>query len=116
MIKYEIDENQFLTGNHARTGAFEHYIELDKELEEVNLNMKWNGLGFIMSVNPKQIQRELQILREKREKECFSVINRGYLWYATLTAEQKQELESWYHAWLDVTETKIVPQKLEWIK
>lgn len=32
-------------------------------------------------------------LRRRRAGECFSVINRGQLWYNTLTDIQRQELE-----------------------
>lgn len=59
---------------------------------------------------------ELQILRIKREDECFPIINRGNLWYATLTEEQVAELDNWYMAWLDVTETKVIPKKPKWLK
>ena len=55
-------------------------------------------------------------LRILRQEECFSVINRGQLWYSTLTEEQLAELQTWYKAWLDVTETKVIPEKLEWLK
>lgn len=55
-------------------------------------------------------------LRELREKECFPIINRGVMWYETLTQEQTYELKDWYNAWLNVTETKQVPEKPEWIK
>lgn len=55
------------------------------------------------------------ILRHKREKQCFSVINRGTLWYESLTNNQKQELQDWYNAWLNVTETKVIPEKLGWL-
>lgn len=58
---------------------------------------------------------ELNQLRERRELECFPIINRGQLWYNTLTTEQLQELDTWYHAWLDVTITKQIPQKPEWL-
>lgn len=54
-------------------------------------------------------------LRRRREKECFSIINRGQLWYDCLSFEQKGELNSWYHAWLNVTETHIVPNPPTWI-
>ena len=43
-------------------------------------------------------ERELEELRRRREKECFSVINRGQAWYNSLTPEQAQELQSWYYA------------------
>lgn len=61
-------------------------------------------------------QNRLNNLRLKREHECFSVINRGQLWYNTLTEQQKIELNDWYLAWLDVTETRIIPQKPQWLK
>ena len=55
-------------------------------------------------------------LRNRREIECFSIINRGQLWYATLTDAQIAELQMWYHSWLNVTETLKIPKQLEWIK
>ena len=59
--------------------------------------------------------RELTELRNKREKQCFPYINRGQLWYGKLTDAQKDELSSWYQAWLDVTETKSVPTSPAWL-
>ena len=60
-------------------------------------------------------QRELTNLRSQREKVCFPYINRGYLWYSKLTEAQKGELDIWYQAWLNVTDTKIVPEIPEWL-
>jgi len=57
----------------------------------------------------------LGTLRSQREKDCFPYVNRGYLWYSKLTDEQKEELGVWYQTWLDVTETKVVPEKPEWL-
>ena len=54
-------------------------------------------------------------LRKRRETECFSYINRGQLWYARLTEEQKAEMQAWYAAWLKVTETLTVPEKPSWL-
>ena len=55
-------------------------------------------------------------LRERREIECFSIINRGQLWYNLLNAEQYAELNDWYKKWLDVTETKVIPVRPGWLK
>ena len=62
-------------------------------------------------------ERELykQELRDRREKECFSIINRGQLWYESLDGQQRTELRDWYNAWLKVTETLIIPEKPTWI-
>ena len=59
--------------------------------------------------------RELTELRRKREKQCFPYINRGQLWYSKLTDEQKNELDAWYQAWLDVTDTKNIPTAPAWL-
>ena len=54
-------------------------------------------------------------LRLRREKECFSVINRGQLWYEGVSLTQLLELRQWYKAWLNVTETMVVPEKPAWL-
>jgi len=53
--------------------------------------------------------------RQLREVECFSYINRGTLWYETLTDLQMAELRTWYKAWLDGTQTLAVPEKPSWL-
>lgn len=57
----------------------------------------------------------LEELRVQRESECFNIINRGKLWYDNLTEQQLIELNNWYKEWLDVTITKVVPVKPEWL-
>lgn len=54
-------------------------------------------------------------LRQRRERECFPVINRGKAWYDLLTIEQEAELKQWYSDWLNVTETGKVPKKPAWL-
>ena len=54
-------------------------------------------------------------LRSRRAEECFSVVNRGKLWYNCLTNEQLTELNDWYFAWLNVTETKVIPTRPKWL-
>ena len=65
-----------------------------------------------------EIQSEAvkEALRIQRESECFPIINRGELWYQSLTSAQITELSEWYNAWLDVTETMTVPEALSWVK
>ena len=55
-------------------------------------------------------------IRYRRENECFPIINRGSLWYDTLTDEQKAELSVWYHAWLDAPQTMVIPTKPTWLE
>ena len=65
--------------------------------------------------NSQELEKQLNDIRVQREIECFPVINRGALWYDFLTDEQKNELKIWYQAWLDATDTKIIPDKPEWL-
>lgn len=53
--------------------------------------------------------------RRRRELECFPIINRGQLWYDTLSEGQLSELKNWYQAWLDGTNTQTLPEKPEWL-
>lgn len=62
------------------------------------------------------IEHSKQLLRNLRETECYSIINRGNLWYNTLADWQKSELQTWYKAWLDITETFVIPTKPSWVK
>lgn len=59
--------------------------------------------------------KELADLRHQREQLCFSYIDRSALWYNKLTTDQKEELNEWYDAWLNVTETRVVPETPEWL-
>lgn len=90
---------------------FEEWDITNEELYEVGITKQFDlqNHKVIDYVN-------LDLLRERRENECFPIINRGELWYDTLTDKQIVELKEWYQAWLDVTETKIIPQKPEWLK
>ena len=62
-----------------------------------------------------EVERELVYLRSQREKVCFPYINRGALWYSKLSDEQMDELNAWYQAWLDVTNTKVLPDTPMWL-
>lgn len=63
----------------------------------------------------KVVKNVKETLRERRAKECFPIINRGKLWYDCLTPIQLGELKSWYWAWLNVTETLVIPTKPDWL-
>ena len=62
-----------------------------------------------------RLEEQRSDLRLRRETECFSYINRGYMWYSALTLLQWIELKRWYLAWLRVTETLTPPDKPPWI-
>lgn len=121
-MKILIDENKYLTCfcidaelengiEVADPNDLESFIDTFRayKYEDGNLVLDENKLR---SVNDERIADEL---RFKRQKACFSIINRGELWYSRLTAGQKEELDAWYQAWLDVTDTKVLPDTPTWL-
>jgi hypothetical protein len=58
----------------------------------------------------------LKALRDAREVECFSLMNKSPLWFMSLSPAQQKELTDWYKAWLDVTEIQEIPEKPTWLK
>lgn len=59
--------------------------------------------------------KQVAEIKERREKECFPVINRGQLWYDRLTEEQHEKLKVWYQAWLDAPGNLHIPEPLDWV-
>lgn len=109
---------------YALVGSFGEpsvYVDEPKNLDDFENNYSSYYLSGNVLVKNDAIQmeietrRELTYLRAQREKACFKYVNRGSLWYNKLTDEQKEELDTWYQAWLDVTETRAIPEKPEWL-
>ena len=96
--------------------AYEYVSKNNYIIEEIERD--YRGIRqFKILEQPKQTYEQIiNGLRARREIECFSIINRGQLWYNKLTEEQKVELDNWYNAWLDVTETMVIPEKPNWLE
>lgn len=75
----------------------------------------WDEYEDIQVYHPFNDEEYIKYLRAERERICFSVINRGAAWYNRLTPEQNEELQEWYQAWLDVTETRVKPTTPTWV-
>ena len=99
-----------------------YIVEIPDEIELKDLEMEYflsteNGYRFDrQSYQAMKDLKEVEKLRARRAAECFSVIDRSILWHNRLTEEQKTELNVWYQAWLNVTETKGVPEKPAWLE
>lgn len=99
---------------------------LEMEAERYHIVNGYNGALFFVDYTKTEeycikaekfkAKAKLNDLRHRREVDCFSLVNRGELWYSRLTDEQKAELEVWYQAWLDVTETGVIPDIPVWLK
>ena len=88
------------------------YVNIEVELDD------YNNYVVVSMTEGEEIIPPLTVddLRLLRSEQCFPYINRGQLWYERLTTDQRYELAGWYEAWLDVTETKFIPEKPEWLK
>ena len=121
-MKILVDENKYLTcfcvdaelknGIEVETpedidsfiGVFRAY-----KYENGRLVLDENKLNELKS---EYLTEELRLMRYR---VCFPVVNRGELWYSKLDDEKMKELDVWYQAWLDVTDTKVVPETPEWL-
>lgn len=75
-----------------------------------------NILVYIPYTKKELQEHKKDQLRIQREAECFPIINRGKLWYDSLSAEQLIELQEWYENWLNVTESMEIPTAPNWLK
>lgn len=109
--RYEITEE-------TRDSLFE---EINNRTHEDNL-YQWVGIipdvdgSPKVSLIPRTVEEQKEIIRRLRANRVFPIINRSNFWYNTLTETQKQELQTWYQAWLDATETLVLPDRPSWLK
>ena len=116
-------ENGFVS-SYALIGSLVEGIEVPEpediehfETHFTAYRLRDGTLQFDEGQNTENERRALcDELRQRRETECFSYINRGQLWYDRLTDAQKTELGAWYAAWLKVTDTLTAPAKPSWLK
>ena len=112
--------------NHISIGSIirddKDYVEIAKYCNKNNMRIveierDSQGRRFqVQEVPSLTEEEEKEILRQRRAVECFSVVNRGQVWYDKLTQEQKYQLSIWYQSWLDVTITNVIPNKPDWVK
>ena len=111
----KINENGYVESPYIRDATIELEVT-DEQLEQIStfsFNTNWryiNGEFVLESL------MDENSLRERRQRECFSILdNRSQLWWNKLTEIQREEIEAWYEAWLKVTETKVIPEKPSWL-
>ena len=117
-MQIRINENGYVQ-SYAEIGNLTNGIEIeapsDLEHFEVNFEAYQVKDGVLIFDEDKRSQLDnqhiLDDLRFEREQQCFPIINRGQLWYEMLSETQVAELQLWYQAWLDVTETLLIPER-----
>ena len=121
-MQIRINENGYVQ-SYAEIGNLTNGIEIeapsDLEHFEVNFEAYQVKDGVLIFDEDKRLQLDnqhiLDDLRFEREQQCFPIINRGQLWYEMLSETQVAELQLWYQAWLDVTETFLIPERPGWL-
>ncbi len=122
-MKALLDEQGFIT-SYALVGDLVDGIELPDPEDIVHFEEHFaaykvrDGAAAFDNEQNEALQTEAKKaeFRLRRETECFSVINRGQLWYEGVSITQLLELRQWYKAWLNVTETMVVPEKPTWLE
>ena len=121
-MKILIDENKYLTCfciDAELNGGIE--VETPKDIDafiDVFTAYRYDNGNLVLDqsrLDALDAERINNNLRHQRDKVCFPYINRGYIWYNKLTDAQKNELDVWYQAWLDVTDTMVVPETPAWL-
>jgi hypothetical protein len=69
------------------------FKQLNSETEVLILDQDPTTGAPVVKNLSKDSEYKKESLRLRRNGECFSVINRGFLWYQSLTEEQIQELK-----------------------
>lgn len=111
----KINENGYVESPYIRDATIELEVT-DEQLEQIStfsFNTNWRYLNgeFVL-----ESLMDENSLRERRQRECFDILdNRSQLWWNKLTEIQREEIEAWYEAWLEVTETKVIPEKPSWL-
>ncbi|MBQ3517966.1 MAG: DUF2977 domain-containing protein [Clostridia bacterium] len=121
-MQIRINENGYVQ-SYAEIGNLTNGIEIeapsDLEHFEVNFEAYQVKDGVLIFDEDKRSQLDnqhiLDDLRFEREQQCFPIVNRGQLWYEMLSETQVAELQLWYQAWLDVTETLLIPERPGWL-
>ncbi len=94
---------------------FEHHEQYGEILIEYDLPIVFNDGELITPFKLTDKQIQAQHLRAKRQVYCFDVVNRGQVWYETLSQVHRDELQAWYQAWLDAPQTLKEPSPLTWL-
>ena len=110
-----INENGYVESPYIQDATIEMEITEDQfeQISTFGFNTNWRYLDgeFVL-----ESLMDNDSLRARRQRECFNIVdNRSQLWWNKLTDVQRNEIEEWYEAWLSVTETKVIPQKLSWL-
>lgn len=112
IVNYILCDMEFLD-EEVKEGQIQLFIPKETLIKVQPGKTKYINNDFDFTDNDESyIKDNIRIFRKEL---CFDIVNRGQVWYNTLTENQKQELQIWYQSWLDAPETLIIPNKPSWL-
>lgn len=120
-MKVKINKDGLLSSPEVLDANIE--IEVDDSLQDklstIPYFKDWqykDGEWSLVSLDS-YLKNDDNYLRRRRQKACFKFLDgKSQMWYRMLSEDQTKELKQWYQAWLDVTDTHIIPTTPSWIK
>lgn len=124
MRKLYYDKDGWVVGNdlNSKKEPSDYEIEVSEEIFAKSLttkpHFKWRVIDANVVLERFEETPDSEIVEElveRRKTECFTFIDRSKMWYESLSSAQYAELNKWYQDWLNVTITRKIPQKPEWL-
>lgn len=116
----QLDSNNYVIGYITLGGTSDDGIEFNGIIPN---NFETNYYKYKLSDDNTELvfnesylsTIEKDNIRVNRNTQCFSIINRGPIWYNLLTEDQIKEINEWYLAWLNAPDTGIIPERPSWL-
>lgn len=105
-VRYSTNEKSF----------YKHHEKYDETLILFDTPILFDdNMNLLTPFEMNKNEIKANYFRAKRVPYCFDIINRGQLWYNTLSNEQKDELKTWYQGWLDAPNKLKEPKQPNWL-
>lgn len=121
MLVVPVDVEKFFTYDFVKDSWTQQWASIifDKsnapQIDVIGIELKVVDNKIFELFTDSRNELKLEYYRLARNEYCYPIINRGKLWYDHLKSWQVNDLNWWYEAWLDVTETIEIPTEPEWL-
>ena len=115
-MQLQMDANGYITG-YAEVGEISGGIDFNGAVSD-DFSADYSHYQFkdgLLIKNPDYISpQDKDRIRDRRQAECFSVIDRP-LWFDELPEDKQAQLRQWRREWLDAPETGVIPEPPDWL-
>lgn len=113
-INLTLQGQNYIAGEYA---ADKYYIDNEQAVEKLpnpSTDTKHYQFNYVSKKYELDIDTTSWLLRHRRNQYLEQIDRVNPVWYATLTAEQQQELQAYRQALLDVPQQAGFPATIEW--